>query len=77
MASTQIHRGVSIVTLAPGETVAQHGRPHDIVLTAGEGGWWCYFIGEDGVAESYDVPYATEQEALHAAKAAAEYSADD
>jgi hypothetical protein len=73
MASIILHRKVRIVVLDAGETVGEQCGPGDIAITAAEDGWWTSFIDADGAIDSYDVPYRTYNEALWAAKAAAEY----
>lgn len=76
MATTLKHRKVNIVTLAPGETLADHCKPGDIALVEAKEGWWPYFIDEDGKADTYDQPFASYKEALWAAKAAAEFASE-
>jgi hypothetical protein len=72
VASRIVHRGVAIVTLGEGEAVAQL-PPNCIAIRHDAAGWWTCFIGADGTVEEYDQPYASRDEALWAAKAAAEY----
>jgi hypothetical protein len=72
VASRIVHRGVAIVTLGEGEAVAQLA-PNCIAIRRDAAGWWTCFIGADGTVEEYDQPYASRDEALWAAKAAAEY----
>lgn len=67
------HRKVNIVVLGSGETIAGHCKPGDIVIVAAPDGWWTSFVGKDGAVDSYDQPYASYNEALWAAKAAAEF----
>ncbi|TCS37503.1 hypothetical protein EDC30_104307 [Paucimonas lemoignei] len=74
MATTIKHRRTNIVTLEDGDTIAATCAPDDIALVAEHDGWWIHFVGEDGSVESYDEPYPTYNQALWAAKAAAEYS---
>jgi homoserine acetyltransferase len=74
MPTTITHRRTNIVTLATGETVAAHCKPDDIALVEEKGGWWVHFVGEDGASDTYDEPYPTYNQALWAAKAAAEFS---
>lgn len=69
------HRGVRIVTLEPGDTVAAHSRPGDIMIEQRAEGWFLHFISDDGTAESYEDPYDSHTKALWSAKAAAEYQA--
>jgi len=73
MATTVTHRQVKIMVLDAGETIAATCQPGDIAICAAADGWWTRFIGEDGSVDSYDIPYASYNEALWAAKAAAEY----
>ena len=73
MATVIKHRNVNIVVLDPGEPIAGHCGPGDIAISAAPDGWWNSFIDAEGGVESYDVPYRTYNEALWAAKAAAEY----
>lgn len=74
MATTIRHRSTDIVTLEEGERIADKCVPGDIALVQENGGWWTHFIGEDGSVDSYDEAYPTYNQALWAAKAAAEYS---
>ncbi|MDB5962591.1 MAG: hypothetical protein JWP59_3885 [Massilia sp.] len=67
------HRKVNIVQLGAGEPIGDHCRPGDIALVANADGWSLHFLAADGAIDSYDKPYASEKEALWAAKAAAEY----
>jgi hypothetical protein len=73
MASIITHHGVRIVTLEPGDTIAAHGRPDDIVLEETTAGWLTHFIDEDGNIESYEDAFDSYRQALGSAKAAAEY----
>lgn len=77
MATTIRHRSTNIVTLEEEETIADTCAPGDIVLVAEHDGWWVHFVGEDGSVESYDEPYPTYNQALWAAKAAAEYASSE
>lgn len=70
------HRKVNIVVLEGGETIAAHCKPGDIAIAAAQDGWWTSFIGKDGAVDSYDQPYRSYNEALWAAKAAAEFGVD-
>lgn len=70
------HHNINIVVLAAGEAVADHCRPDDIAIDGGGDGWWVRFIGAAGRIDNYDAPYASCDEALWAAKAAAEYGLD-
>jgi hypothetical protein len=67
------HRKVNIVVLGPDEPIATHCAPGDIAIVAAADGWWNHFIGSDGAIDSYDRPYHSYNEALWAAKAAAEF----
>lgn len=74
MAKSLSHRRVNIVTLEPDEKIADHCASGDIALVASPDGWWTHFVGENGESDTYDVPFNTYNEALWAAKAAAEFS---
>lgn len=76
MPTVVCHRRVNIVVLGAGETIAAHCKPGDIAIVAEPDGWWTSFIGKDGVVESYDQPYPSYNQALWAAKAAAEFGLD-
>ena len=76
MATVVQHRKVNIVLLDPNEPIAAHSGPGDIVIVTQADGWWTHFIGRDGTIDSYDRPYHTYNEALWAAKAAAEFGFD-
>lgn len=76
MPTVVCHRKVNIVVLDAGETIAEHCKAGDIAIAAAPDGWWTSFIDKDGVVESYDLPYASYNEALWAAKAAAEFGLD-
>lgn len=73
MPTVVCHRKVNIVVLADGETIAEHCRAGDIAIAPAADGWWTSFVGEDGEVEGYDQPYPSYNEALWAAKAAAEF----
>lgn len=73
MASIIRHRRVNIVVLDEGEQIASHCGPGDIAICVRADGWLNSFIGSDGSIDSYDCPYASYNEALWAAKAAAEF----
>ena len=73
MATTVRHRKVNIVVLDDGEQIAQCCAPGDIAICAAADGWWTSFIARDGTVDNYDRPYPTYNEALWAAKAAAEF----
>lgn len=74
MPTTIIHRRVNIVTLGPGESIAAHCVEDDIALIQEGDGWWVHFVGEDGASDTYDAPFGSYNEAVWAAKAAAEFS---
>ncbi len=76
MATVVQHRNVNIVLLDADEPIADHCGPGDIAIVASADGWWTHFIGRDGAVDSYDRPYPAYNEALWAAKAAAEYGFD-
>jgi hypothetical protein len=76
MATIIKHRKINIVTLEPGETIAEQCGPGDIALVQDADGWWTHFIGKDGAIDSYDAPFATYNKALWTAKAAAEFEAE-
>ena len=73
MASIIRHRQVNIVLLDEGEAIERHCGPGDIAIVAASDGWWNSFVALDGTVDSYDRPYPTYNEALWAAKAAAEF----
>jgi hypothetical protein len=73
MATIVLHRKVNIVVLEAHEPIAVHCAPGDIAIVAGADGWSLHFIGQDGNVDSYDRPYKSYNEALWAAKAAAEF----
>ena len=76
MAKILKHRKVNIVVLEEGETIGEHCGPGDIAITPDARGWWTRFVGARGAVESYDEPYASYNEAMWAAKAAAEFGID-
>ena len=67
------HRKVNIVVLEENETLAGHCSPCDIGIVSDSAGWWVRFVGEGGQVDCYGVPYPSYNEALWAAKAAAEF----
>jgi hypothetical protein len=73
MASIIRHRRVNIVVLEQGEAIESTCGPGDIAIIAAQDGWWNSFVAGDGSIDSYDMPYPTYNEALWAAKAAAEF----
>jgi hypothetical protein len=76
MATVILHRKVNIVVLDAGETIAACCAPGDIAILVQADGWWNSFIDRDGAVHGYDRPYASYNEALWAAKAAAEYGVE-
>lgn len=76
MASTIRHRRVNIVTLAAGESIAEHCRPGDIAIVQQDDGWWTHFVGEAGQTDTYDAPFPSYNKALWTAKAAAEFASE-
>jgi hypothetical protein len=76
MSTTIKHRNTNIVTLEPGESIAQQCRPGDIALVQDGDGWWTNFIGTNGEVDSYEAPFETYDKALWTAKAAAEFEAE-
>ena len=70
-----IHRGIRIATLAAGQSVETHCAPGQTAIREQADGWWLYFVDEVGKVDGYDSPFASHAEALWAAKAAAEFSA--
>ena len=75
MATLIRHRKTRIITLDVGDDLHEHCKPKDIALVPDPGGWRTYFIGEDGSVERYYIPFATYNEALWSAQAAAEFDA--
>lgn len=73
MATIVKHRKVNIVVLEEGEQVAALCGPGDIAINHAADGWWNSFVAADGAIDCYDIPYRTYNEALWAAKAAAEF----
>jgi hypothetical protein len=73
MASIIRHRRVNIVILAADEAIETNCGPGDIAIRTAPDGWWNSFVAIDGSIDSYDQPYRTYNEALWAAKAAAEF----
>ena len=69
------HRGISIATLASSDPIESHCAPGHTAIREQADGWWLYFVDEDGKVDGYDSPFASHAEALWAAKAAAEFSA--
>lgn len=75
MPNVIVHRRISIVTLDTGDAISSHCKADDIALVEDEQGWWVHFVEEDGTSTTYDVAFGSYNEALWAAKAAAEFSA--
>ncbi len=73
MATIVKHRKVNIVILDDGEPIESVCGPGDIAIQAAADGWWNSFVDADGAIDSYDIPYPSYNEALWAAKAAAEF----
>jgi len=73
MATVLKHRKVNIVVLEQSEQIADSCRPGDIAIITDAAGWWIKFVGEGGQIDCYGVPYASYNEALWSAKAAAEF----
>jgi hypothetical protein len=76
MATVLRHRKVNIVVLETGEAIAGHCRPGDIAILPDDAGWWTKFVGQGGQVDCYGDSYPSYNEALWAAKAAAEYGVD-
>ncbi|KQX01978.1 hypothetical protein ASC94_05240 [Massilia sp. Root418] len=73
MANKITHRGVAIVTLEDGEAVLEHCKPNCIAIRHDDAGWWTCFVGPNGEVDDYDQPFPSRDQAVWAAKAAAEY----
>ena len=73
MATIVRHRKVNIVVLAADEPMEGLCGPGDIAIRAAPDGWWNCFVAMDGSVDTYDMPYPSYNEALWAAKAAAEF----
>jgi hypothetical protein len=73
MANVIRHRQVNIVVLDEGEAIEGHCGPGDIAICTRADGWLNSFIASDGSIDTYDRPYSSYNEALWAAKAAAEF----
>lgn len=69
------HRGISIATLASSDPIESHCAPGHTVIREQADGWWLYFVDDDGKVDGYESPFSSHAEALWAAKAAAEFSA--
>jgi hypothetical protein len=67
------HRKLTIVVLAEGERLIDFAKPLQIVIVPEHDKWWTHFVASDGSVDSYDVPFPTYNQALWAAKAAAEF----
>lgn len=73
MASEIMHCGVAIVTLEDGEAVREQCKSACIAIRHDDAGWWTCFVSQDGDVEDYDQPFPSRDQAVWAAKAAAEY----
>ena len=73
---TITHRGTRIHTIDEEDDPVARCRPGDIALQPVTGGWAVWFVGDGGEVEGYDEPFPSRQEALWAAKAAAEFSGE-
>ena len=73
MATVVKHRKINIVVLEQNEQIADQCRQGDIAIVVDAAGWWIKFVGEGGHVDCYGVPYASYNEALWSAKAAAEF----
>jgi len=71
-----VHRGITISTLTADQEVEAHCKPGHSAIREQADGWWLYFVDLDGSVSGYDTPFASHKEALWAAKAAAEFSAE-
>ena len=71
-----IHRGITISTLTATQKVEAHCAPGHMAIREQADGWWLYFVDHDGSVTGYDDPYPSHVQALWAAKAAAEFSAE-
>lgn len=76
MATVIKHRRINIVTLAAGESIAEHCRSGDIAIVQDEHGWWAHFVGDNNEVSGYDAPFESYNKALWTAKAAAEFAAE-
>jgi len=74
MSTTITHRRTRIVTLDQGEDILAVCLADDIAIRPDADGWSVWFVGEEGALDGYEEPYPSQQEALWAAKAAAEFS---
>ena len=73
MATIMRHRKVKIVVLEQNEQIASECGAGDIAIVVDNAGWWVKFIGAGGEVDCYGIPYPSYNEALWAAKAAAEF----
>ncbi len=73
MATVVKHRKINIVVLEQNEQIADQCRQGDIAIVADAAGWWIKFVGAGGQVDCYGVPYASYNEAMWSAKAAAEF----
>lgn len=74
MATSILHRRTRIVTLAAEDSITSVCQPEDIALVQQGADWWVHFVDSDRGSETYDAPFPSYNEALWAAKAAAEFS---
>lgn len=73
MAKVIKHHGVDIVVLEDGEAISGLCGPGDIAIVSDAQGWWLKFVGEGDSVDCYGEPYPSYNEAMWAAKAAAEF----
>ena len=71
-----VHRGITIVSLAAGDDIAGNCLPGQTAIRQQDDGWWLYFVDSDGSVDGYDRPFGSHAQALGAARAAAEFSAE-
>lgn len=71
-----VHHGITIITLAIGADIAGGCLPGQTAICERPDGWWLYFVDSDGSIDGYDSPFGSHAQALWAAKAAAEFSAE-
>jgi hypothetical protein len=70
------HRKVNIVVLSEEELLLDFVKPLEIFIVPERDMWWTHFVDKDGSVDSYDAPFPTYNQALWAAKAAAEFGLD-
>lgn len=71
-----VHHGITISMLSADADIATHCAPGQSAIRAQPDGWWLYFVDSDGSVDGYEAPFASLDEAVWAAKAAAEFSAE-